>query len=50
MRGPVRCSSSVASEESSTNQDAQDFLWLFDLLKLPAQEGKNEWGGDKEWL
>lgn len=47
--GPVRPSSSVASEEPSTNQDEQDFLWLFDLLKLQAQEGKNGWG-DKEWL
>lgn len=27
--GPVRSFSSVASEEPSTNQDAQDFLWLF---------------------
>lgn len=27
--GPVRSSSSVASEEPSTSQDVQDFLWLF---------------------
>lgn len=27
--GPVRSSSSAASEEPPTNQDAQDFLWLF---------------------
>lgn len=42
--GPVRSSSSVASEEPSTNQDIQDFLWLLWSFEI-ASTGRKEWMG-----